>query len=61
MITLVTIECQGCTWKQVIEPQKELDAGKLHMGAVTMDGYRIMCNCCKSTVFKVVDVVVRTP
>lgn len=61
MTTQVTIKCLGCTCNQVIEPRRELKAGPFNFGNITMDGFRMMCESCGSTVFKVVDVSVSTP
>lgn len=59
MTTLVTIKCKGCGWAQVVEPQKEMECGSLRMGTVLLDGHRVMCPLCPSTLFEVVGVDVK--
>lgn len=56
MKTLVTIKCRGCGWTEIIEPHQTLEAGTLSMGAVHIDGHRLMCNLCSGTIYDVVNV-----
>jgi hypothetical protein len=52
----VTIKCKGCGWAWVVEPEREMEVGSQTMGAVYLDGHKVMCMSCNSTVYEVVNV-----
>lgn len=56
----VTIKCRGCGWAEVIEVRREMEAGEIRLGAVHVDGHKLMCQSCNSTVYDVVSVDARS-